>query len=92
MDKHVEHRLFLLRREMVRAEFLSRAILRIAGDPEGDREDLQGRLQEIEVIAAHLVELIDRTAGEYEPHILKRHAESLGRVADEAEAGGNDET
>lgn len=89
MDKRIERRLFLLRREMVRAEFLSRAILRIAGDPEGDRKDLQDRLQEIEVIAAHLVELIDRTSGEYEPHILRRHAESM-RLDANAEGGQHD--
>lgn len=90
MDEHIERRLDQLRREMLRAEFLSRAILRIAGDPEGDREDLQDRLQEIEVIAAHLVELIDRTSGEYEPHILKRHAERLGLEASE-EGGHHDD-
>ena len=77
MNKHIERRLDQLRGEMMRAEFLARAILRISGDPEGDREDLQGRIQEIEVIAEHLVRLIDNTAGEYEPHILRRHAESM---------------
>ena len=77
MNKHIERRLDQLRGEMMRAEFLARAVLRISGDPEGDREDLQGRLQEIEVIAEHLVDLIDNTAGEYEPQILRRHAESM---------------
>ena len=81
MNKGIEHRLFLLRREMIRAEFLARAILRIASDPEGNRKELQDQLQEIESIAEHLVRLIDNTAGEYEPHIL-------GRYADEAESEG----
>lgn len=77
MNKGIEHRLFLLRREMIRAEFLARAILRIASDPEGNRKELQDQLQEIESIAEHLVRLIDNTAAEYEPHILRRYAEGL---------------
>lgn len=77
MDEHIENRLIQLRREMLRAEFLARAVLRISGDPEGDREDLQGRLQEIEAISENLVGLIDYVSGEYEPHILRRHAESM---------------
>ena len=85
MNKGIEHRLFLLRREMVRAEFLARAILRISSDPEGERKELQGQLQEIESIAEQLVRLIDNTAAEYEPHILSRYADAA-----ESEGGTND--
>lgn len=81
MNEHIENRLIQLRREMLRAEFLARAVLRISGDPEGDREDLQGRLQEIEAISENLVGLIDYVSGEYEPHILRRHAASLEEEA-----------
>lgn len=81
MDKHIENRLDQLRREMLRGEFLARAVLRIAGDPEGGQEDLQGRLQEIEAIAENLVGLIDYVSGEIEPHILRRHAAEIAEEA-----------
>ena len=64
MNRGIENRLFQLRREMMRAEFLARAILRISSDPEGNRTELQDQLQEIESIAEHLVRLIDNTAAE----------------------------
>ena len=85
MNKGIERRLCQLRREMIRAEFLARAILRISSDPEGERKELQGQLQEIESISEHLVRLIDNAAGEYEPHILSRYADAA-----ESEGGSHD--
>ena len=89
IDKRIERRLFELRSEWLKAEMLARAVCRISSDPDCPVEVLQYKLMEIEVIAEILIDLIDRTSGEMEPHFLQRNAEK--RLADEQSEGPDDE-
>ena len=77
MNEPTEKRLYEIRREFFRCEMMARTICRIASDPDNPLEDLQYRLNEIEVIAENLVDLIERSADEMEPVMLKRHVASM---------------
>ena len=81
MNEPTEKRLYEIRREFFRCEMMARAICRISSDPDCPIEELQYKLMEIETIGEVLIDLIERSADEMEPILLKRHVEGLEEEA-----------
>ena len=81
MNELTEKRLYEIRREFFRCEMMARAICRISSDPDCPIEELQYKLMEIETIGEVLIDLIERSADEMEPVLLKRHVASMEEEA-----------